>query len=105
MSVRRLLSAEGGRSQIGQRCWELGPARGNVAIQSFLQQGIQRKLLRCADPELMQHQLLALLEAELLPRFIFQHLPAPSSTEISQCAARAVNTFMQLYGMQPSSSS
>lgn len=105
MSVRRLLIAEGGRSQIGQRCWEMGPARGNAAIQSFLQQGIQRKLLRSADPELMQHQLLALLEAELLPRFMFQHLPSPDAQEISQCAERAIHTFMQLYGMQPSSSS
>lgn len=35
MSVRRLLVSEGGRANIGQRCWDMGPARGNAAINAF----------------------------------------------------------------------
>jgi AcrR family transcriptional regulator len=30
MAVRRLLVSEGGRANIGQRCWDMGPARGNA---------------------------------------------------------------------------
>ena len=63
MAVRRLLVCEGGRANIGQRCWDMGPARGNAAINAFLQQGIERRLLRNADTEVMRHHLLALLEA------------------------------------------
>ena len=98
MAVRRLLVSEGGRSNIGQRCWEMGPARGNAAIKDFLQLGIERQLLRADDTETMMHQLLALLEAELLPRFVFQHLPAPTPEEIIQISERAVETFMRAYG-------
>ena len=101
MAVRRLLVSEGGRSNIGQRCWEMGPARGNAAIKDFLQLGIERQLLRAADTEIMMHQLLALLEAELLPRFVFQHLPAPTPQEIIQISERAVETFMRAYGSKP----
>ena len=100
MAVRRLLVSEGGRSNIGQRCWEMGPARGNAAIKDFLQLGIERKLLREADTEIMMHQLLALLEAELLPRFVFQHLPAPTHEEIILISERAVETFMRAYGSE-----
>ena len=98
MSVRRLLVSEGGRSNIGQRCWEMGPARGNAVVMEFLQQAIERKLLRQADTEVMLHQLTALLESELLPRFMFQHLPAPTAQEITQCSQRAVDTFLRAYG-------
>ena len=98
MAVRRLLVSEGGRSNIGQRCWEMGPARGNAAIKDFLQLGIERQLLRAADTETMMHQLLALLEAELLPRVVFQHLPAPTPEEIIQISERAVETFMRAFG-------
>ncbi|MEG2975426.1 MAG: TetR/AcrR family transcriptional regulator [Comamonas sp.] len=101
MAVRRLLVSEGGRSNIGQRCWEMGPARGNAAIKDFLQLGIERQLLRADDTETMMHQLLALLEAELLPRFVFQHLPAPTPEEIIQISERAVETFMRAYGSKP----
>lgn len=67
----------------------MGPARGNAAINAFLQRGgIERRLLRNADTEVMRHHLLALLEAELLPRFMFQHLPAPSAQEIALYRAR-----------------
>ena len=98
MAVRRLLVSEGGRANIGQRCWDMGPARGNAAINAFLQQGIERRLLRNADTEVMRHHLLALLEAELLPRFMFQHLPAPTAQEIALCTERAVDAFMRVYG-------
>jgi hypothetical protein len=43
----------------------------------------------------MRH-LLAL--PELLPRFMFQHLPAPTAQEIALCTERAVDAFMRVYG-------
>ena len=76
----------------------MGPARGNAIVVEFLQQSIKRKQLRHADGEVMLHQLLALLESELLPRFMFQHQPAPTADEIAQCTDRAVDTFLRAYG-------
>ena len=100
MAVRRLLVSEAGRSNLGQRCGEMGPARGNAVVMEFLKQAVARKLLRKADLEVMLHQLLALLESELLPRFMFQHLPAPTEQEITKCTQRAVDVFLRAYGTQ-----
>lgn len=97
-AVRRLLVAESERSQIGARCYEQGPQRGNALIGQFLQSAMQQGQLRAAAPELATRQLLALLEAELIERFMFQHLPLPDTAERNQCADRAIEAFLRLYG-------
>ena len=96
-AVRRLLVAEGGRSQIGQRCYEQGPRKGNAQIGAFLQQAMDAGQLRQAPVELATQQLQALLEAELLDQFLFQHQPAPSAKDIAQYSDRAIEAFMRLY--------
>lgn len=96
-AVRRLLVAEGERSQVGARCYDQGPRRGNALVSAFLQQAMAAGQLRSAAPTLATHHLLALLEAELLERFMFQHLPLPSTAELHACADRAVQAFLLLY--------
>ena len=96
-SVRRLVVAEGGRSGLGQRCHAMGPGRGSMAVSAFLDSAMQRGLLRTAPTALAARQLQALLEAELLDRFVFQHLPLPTPQEIADCTQRAIAAFMQLY--------
>lgn len=96
-AVRRLLVAEGERSQVGARCYDQGPRRGNALVGAFLQQAMDLGQLRQAPVELATRQLLALLEAELLERFMFQHLPLPDAAELNACADRAVDAFLRLY--------
>lgn len=97
VAVRRLLVAEGERSQIGINCYERGPRRGNALISQFLQASMAQGRLRAAQPELMTRHWLALLEAEVLDRFMFQHKALPCAEEIGQCTERAVDAFMRLY--------
>lgn len=102
LAVRRLLVAQGGRSNIGRMCWEQGPRRGNAAIAAYLAHCMARGALRSASPELAMRHLQALLEAELFEIFLFQHVPMPEAPEIAACTQRAIAAFMQLYGPQPS---
>jgi hypothetical protein len=96
MAVRRLLVSEGGRANIGQRCWDMGPARGNAAINAFCSRASSAA---CCAMRYRSHAPSAgAAEAELLPRFMFQHLPAPTAQEIALCTERAVDAFMRVYG-------
>jgi AcrR family transcriptional regulator len=98
MAVRRLLVAEGNRAQLGQRCWDHGPRRGHAVLARFLEDSMAQGALRQAPTALMTAQLNALLEAELLDRFIFQHLPPPTPEELAACSERAIQSFLHLYG-------
>lgn len=98
MAVRRLLVAEGHRAQVGQRCWDHGPRRGHAILARFLESAMARGALRTASTELMTAQLHALLEAELIDRFVFQHLPPPTTAEMAACSERAIGAFLHLYG-------
>lgn len=104
VAVRRLLVAEGERSQVGARCYEQGPGRGNALIGQFLAQAMAQGKLRTAPEYLATRHLLALLEAELMDRFMFQHLPLPTAEEIAQCSKRAVDAFLHLYAPTPNHS-
>lgn len=97
MAARRLLITQAGRAELGKHCYQQGPARSHAHTGQFLQQAMNRGLLRPACTELATRQLLALLEAELICGFVFQHVPPPSPEEITQCADRAVEAFMRLY--------
>lgn len=97
VAVRRLLVAEGGRANMGQRCYEQGPRRSNASVAAFLDNAMAQGLLRRDCTALATRHLHALLESELMARFLFQHEPLPSPQEITQCCDRAVDAFMRLY--------
>ena len=99
IAVRRLLVAEGGRANIGQRCYEQGPRHSHACVGAFLKQAMAQGLLRSDSTALATRHLHALLEAELIARFLFQHEPLPSPEEITQCCDRAVDAFMRLYAL------
>ena len=97
MAARRLLVAQAGRADLGKRCFQQGPARSHACVAQFLQQAMDRGLLRKADTRLAAQHLQALLEAELLSGFMFQHIPEPDAQRIAECTDRAVDAFMRLY--------
>ncbi|MEY5099914.1 MAG: hypothetical protein RJA36_2633 [Pseudomonadota bacterium] len=97
-AVRRMVVADASRSELGRRCYEMGPVRREAAVAAFLQQAMDQGKLRQADPHLAGLQLKALLEAEWIEPFLFQSLPAPSPEAIRDTAARAVAVFMAAYG-------
>ena len=100
-AVRRLVVSEAGRSDLGRRCFEIGPARSMAEVAEFLQQAMHQGQLKQADPGIACLHLKGLLEAEWLYRFMFHTLEAPSPQEIVATVQRAVAVFMAAYGAQP----
>ena len=104
LSVRRLLVAEGGRANVGERCWNQGPCRTRAVLTDFFEEAMAKGLLRKAPSTLMIYHLQALLEAELMERFVFQHLPQPTAKEIKTCTNHAIDAFFRLYGPEAETS-
>jgi AcrR family transcriptional regulator len=97
-AVRRLVIAEAGRSDLGKRCYELGPARSQAVVARFLEDAMEEGKLRRADPRLAALHLHGLLEAEWLNRFLFQTVDQLSPRQINEAVERAVAVFMAAYG-------
>jgi AcrR family transcriptional regulator len=99
-TVRRLVVAEAGRSNLGKRCFEIGPKRSGLEIGNFLQHAMDAGKLRSANTQIATMHLKALLEAEWIEHFMCQTLEEPSSKEIADSVKRAVEVFMAAYGPQ-----
>lgn len=99
-AVRRLMVSEAGRSDLGRKCYELGPVRGEAEIADYLRQAMDAGKLRRADPHLAARHLMGLLESEWFTRFLFQVLEDVSAKEIKATVSRAVAVFMAAYGPQ-----
>lgn len=97
-AVRRLMVSEAGRSDMGRKCYELGPVRSEADIADYLQQAMRSGKLRRAEPLLAARHLMGLLEAEWFNRFLFQVLGEVSAEEIKATVSRAVAVFMAAYG-------
>lgn len=97
-AVRRLMVSEAGRSDLGRKCYERGPARNEAEIAEFLQQAMRAGKLRKADPRIAALHLRGLLEAEWFERFLFQILKEVSAKEINETVRRSVAAFMVAYG-------
>lgn len=100
-AVRRLVVSEAGRSDLGRRCYEIGPARSMAEVAEFLQQAMRQGQLKQADPRVACLHLKGLLEAEWLDRFMFHTFEAPKPQEIAATVQRALAVFMAAYGVQP----
>lgn len=98
LTFRRLVVAEAGRSDLGKKCFELGPERIGVIVGNFLQQAMDAGKLRSANAPIAALHLKALFEAEWIDHFMCQTLEAPSPKEIEDSVRRAVAAFMAAYG-------
>ena len=96
-TARRLVVAESGRSDLGQRCYDIGPLRSGLEIGKFLQNAIDAGKLRSANTQIAALHLRALLEAEWIDHFMC-NTHEPSTKEIADSVKRAVEVFMAAYG-------
>jgi AcrR family transcriptional regulator len=99
-TVRRLVVSEAGRSDLGRKCFELGPRRSGIEIGAFLQHAMDAGKLRNANTQIASMHLKALLESEWIEHFMCQTLEEPSTKEIADSVKRAVEVFMAAYGPQ-----
>lgn len=102
-ALRRLVISEAGRSDLGKKCFEVGPYRSQQVVAEFLRNAMEKQKLRQADPHIAALHLFSLLESEWIYRFIFQTLQTPNAKEITETADRAISVFMAAYGPQSGS--
>lgn len=95
---RHLAIASSGKTELGRLMYERGVRRSQALVSQVLAEAMQQGKLRIADPEVATRQLYALLEAELIDRFLFQLLGKVSPKEIRTVTARAIAVFMTAYG-------
>jgi AcrR family transcriptional regulator len=94
---RHLAIASSGKTELGRLMYERGVRRSQALVAELLAAAMQKGKLRTADPEVATRQLYALLEAELIDRFLFQLLGKVSPKEIRALTARAIAVFMAAY--------
>lgn len=98
IATRRMVVAESGRSDIGQRFFSVGPLRSFQIVSAFLAQAMDSKRLQSADIRLATSQLIALLEAESMPLLMLGFPMKLSQADRQDQATRAVQAFMLIYG-------
>jgi len=98
---RHLAISESGRTELGRLLYERGVLRSQNLISEFLQAAMTLGKLRQAEPDVATKHFCALLESELLDRFLFRVLGELGTEEIKGVAARAIDVFMAAYGPRP----
>lgn len=98
-AVRRMVVAQAGRTELGRKCYELGPERSEAAVADFLQQAMNLGQLRQADPRVAGLHLKGLLEAEWIDPFLFGLQLQPDAEQIRATVERAVRVFLAAYGV------
>lgn len=94
---RHLAISSSGRTDLGRLMYERGVQQSQALVAEVLSSAMQQGKLRSADPKVATQQLYALLEAELIDRFLFQLLGKITAKEIRAVTGRAIAVFMAAY--------
>jgi AcrR family transcriptional regulator len=97
MAIRRMLIAEGERSNIGKIYYERGPKKGWQKIADLLQRAKENKELEIEDPWLAAMHLRGLLEAGLYETRLYGAVPKPGPKLVKETAENAINVFLRAY--------
>jgi len=98
LAARRIVIAESIRSGLGKQFYARGPQHGQAIVSGFMEVAMQKGKLRQADPVIAAQHLRALLDAELVDRFVFHLSDSFSKEEIRGAVERGVGVFMAAYG-------
>jgi AcrR family transcriptional regulator len=100
MATHRMVLAEAGHSNMGELFYEAGPKCGTTDLAAFFGRVMDQGSMRKADTVLAAQQFIALMQAEIQPRWYYRNLPPLTKAEIHACAHRAVDTFARAYELQ-----
>jgi AcrR family transcriptional regulator len=101
----RILVAEAQRSpELARVFYEVGPARGQKGLESYLQAAKARGLIEPADCALAAEQFLSLCKGRTHLQFLLNLIPALTPAQIRVQIAQALDAFMTLYGPRPPAS-
>ena len=102
-ATHRMVLAEAGRSNVGALFYEAGPKRGIADIAEFFHRAMEQGCMRQGDPTVAAQQFLALVQAEIQPRWYYKELPALTDEQIKDMVSRAMTTFSHAYAIEPTS--
>jgi AcrR family transcriptional regulator len=98
----RILVAEAQRSpELARVFYEVGPARGQKGLESYLEAAKARGLIDLPDCALGAEQFLSLCKGRTHLQFLLNLIPALKPTQIRLQIGQAVDAFMGLYGPKP----
>jgi AcrR family transcriptional regulator len=97
-SLRRVLAAGAGRSELDLRCRDLGAARIDAALAGYLRAQMEAGTLRGGDARGSAQQFRALLEASWFDRVLFDCGAGPGPGQVEQEVEFAVAAFMRAWG-------
>jgi AcrR family transcriptional regulator len=98
LATQRMVIAEAGHSDIGQRFYKAGPGRGLEAVTAYLQATMDGGRLRASDARIAAHHLIALLEAETMPLRLLGVQASTSRAHIRDAIDRGLTVFLAAYG-------
>jgi AcrR family transcriptional regulator len=95
----RILVAEAQRSpELARVFYEVGPARGQKGLESYLEAAKARGLIQPADCALAAEQFLSLCKGRSHLQFLLNLIPPLTPAQIRVQIGQAVDAFMKLYG-------
>ncbi len=100
LAFRRMIIAEGARSNLGKLFFENGPKRGWARMTARFEYFIADGQMRRVDPWLAAMHFQALCEAGPFLRLLEGVLPSLSAETIDEVVDGAVDVFMRAYGTE-----
>jgi hypothetical protein len=94
-----MVIAEAGRTDIGRRFHQAGPKTGLELTAKYLAAKMDDGILRRADRRVAADHLLALLQAEIMPRCLLGLQATATRSQIRQAVKRAVAVFLAAYAV------
>jgi AcrR family transcriptional regulator len=97
LAAQRMVIAEAGRSDIGKRFHQAGPKAGLDLLAKYLSARMDEGILRRSDKGIAADHLLALVQAEIMPRCLMGLQGTVTRGQIKQVVKRAVAVFLAAY--------
>lgn len=102
-ATHRMVLAEAGHSNVGELFYEAGPKRGITDIAEFFRRAMEQGCMRQGDPTVAAQQFIALVQAEIQPRWYYKALSPLADEQIKDMAGRAMLTFANAYALESDS--
>jgi AcrR family transcriptional regulator len=96
--LRTVIGEAGRYPEIGAMLFESGPGQGRKRLAAIFERAAAEGRLNAPDPLLAADQFLALCQASLYKRRLFNVAKAPKAGEIRKDVEAAVATFIAAYG-------
>lgn len=99
VAVRRIVYAEGAKTNLGKLFFENGPKRGWTKLAADFERAMDEGRMRRADPWRAVMQFLALCEAGPYQRLLEGAVDGVSDTELADTVDAAVDVFARAYDL------